>query len=81
MREKVFQIVSQVMMVPVEQINEQSAAQNIEAWDSLNHMNLILALEEEFGARFSDEQIMRMLDIKTIIAEVTEMASYAGNAG
>jgi len=81
MREKVFEIVSQVMMIPVEQINEQSTPQNTDAWDSLNHMNLILALEEEFGVRFSDEQIMRMLDIKTIIAEVTEIASYAGNVG
>ncbi len=81
MKEKVLQIVSQVMDVPAEQVNELSGPQNIEAWDSLNHMNLILALEEEFGIRFSDEQIMRMLDIKTILAEVAEMTLHASHVG
>lgn len=70
MKERVIRIVSQVMGIPADQVTEQSSSQSMEAWDSLNHMNLILALEEEFGVQFSDEQIMRMLNVRAILTEM-----------
>ncbi|MGH9769016.1 MAG: acyl carrier protein [Blastocatellia bacterium] len=70
MKERVIRIVSQVMGVPMDQVTEGSSSQTVETWDSLNHMNLILALEEEFGVQFSDEQIMRMLNVGAILAEM-----------
>lgn len=70
MKERVIQIVSQVMGVPADQVTERSSSQTVETWDSLNHMNLILALEEEFGVQFSDEQIMRMLNVGAILTEM-----------
>jgi len=70
MRERVIRIVSQVMGLPPDQVNEQSSSQNVATWDSLRHMNLILALEEELGIHFSDEQIMRMLNVKAILSEL-----------
>ena len=71
-QERVFKIVSQVMGVPVEQVDETSSADNIETWDSLKHMNLVLALEEEFQVQFTDEQIIEMLNVELIIAILTE---------
>jgi acyl carrier protein len=73
MRERVLQIVSQVLGSPVEEINEQSSPDRIEAWDSLRHMNLILALEEAFSIQFTDTQIMEMLSVKVIIETVTAL--------
>lgn len=35
-------------------------------WDSLRHMNLILALEEEFNVSFTDEEITDMLSLDLI---------------
>lgn len=32
------------------------SARDIESWDSLAHINLMFAIEEEFGLQFSDEQ-------------------------
>ena len=65
--EKVFKIISQVMKVPVEEINEQSSPENLAAWDSFQHMNLILALEEEFNIRFTDEEIVQVGDAGLIL--------------
>ena len=65
--EKVFKIISQVMKVPVEEINEQSSPENLAAWDSFQHMNLILALEEEFNIRFTDEEIVQVGDAGIIL--------------
>ena len=44
----------------------------IENWDSLRHLNLILALEEEFEVSFDEEEtinIVSYLLIKTVLEE------------
>ena len=45
--ELVFTIISKILKVPMENISIDSTSDTIENWDSLGHMNLILALEEE----------------------------------
>ncbi len=73
MRAKVIQAVSRVMGVPQEQIDETASPETIEAWDSLKHMNLILALEEEFDVQFADEKIVAMLTVGLILETLREM--------
>ena len=65
---RILKIVSQVMEVPLEQLNKESSPDTIENWESLKHMNLVLALEEEFDVSFSDIEIVEMLSVE-IIAE------------
>ena len=67
MKEKVIKVVSQVMDVPVGELTEDSSPDTVEKWDSLQHMNLVLALEEEFNLSFTDEEIVEMLNVKIII--------------
>ena len=81
MRERVLGIVSQVMGVPVERLNEQSSPDTVESWDSLNHMNLVLALEEEFGVQFSDDQIVGLLSVEAMIAALADKAPPSEHAG
>jgi acyl carrier protein len=72
MQETVFMVVSQVFNLPIDEINEESSPDTIEIWDSLMHMNLILALEEEFGIQFREEQIIEMLNVSLIIEAIKE---------
>ena len=65
--QRVFKIVSQVMNIPAEQVNADSSPENIEQWDSLQHMNLILALEEDLKIKFTDEEIAQMMDVNMIL--------------
>jgi len=69
---RVLKIVSQVMEVHLEQLNEESSPDTIENWDSLKHMNLILALEEEFDVTFSDEEIVELLSVEIIVETLKE---------
>lgn len=71
MKEKVFEIIAQVMNVPVESVKEDSSPDTIETWDSLKHMSLILTLEDEFGVQFSDEEIVEMLNVVLIMDVLT----------
>jgi acyl carrier protein len=65
--DRVRRIISQVMKVPIKQINTHSSPDNIENWDSISHMNLVLALEEEFKVSFSDEEIVELLNVEIIL--------------
>lgn len=63
---------SKVFDVPVEQLNEDSSPDTIENWDSLKHINLVLALEEELNISFSDEEVVEMLSVEIIIETLKE---------
>jgi len=65
--------VSEVLEIPVEQISNETGPDNVETWDSLQHMNLIFALEEELEVQFSDDDIVEMLDIGLILSKVDEL--------
>jgi acyl carrier protein len=77
MKEKVFDIVSKILGVPPDRIDEDSSPDSIEDWDSLKHMNLVMALEQEFHVQFTDEQIIELLNVKLIILTLEEMLQNA----
>ena len=38
-------------------LTETTTAREVDGWDSLMHLNLIIALEKQFGVRFSTAEI------------------------
>jgi acyl carrier protein len=63
---KIRQVMSAVFEIPVESIADDASSDNIENWDSLRHLNLILALEEEFGVSIPDEEVGNLVNYKII---------------
>ena len=63
---KIKQVMSAVFEIPVESIADDASSDNIENWDSLRHLNLILALEEEFGVSIPDEEVGNLVNYKLI---------------
>jgi acyl carrier protein len=55
-----------------EQIDENASQQNIEKWDSLGHLNLIVALEEEFDVSFEPEEIAEMTSMEMIVKKLSK---------
>lgn len=70
--DSVRRIVSDVFEVPEEQIKAESSPDNVESWDSIHHLNLVLALEQEFGVQFTPEEIEQLLSVELIVALVDE---------
>ena len=42
------------------EVNDSTTADDIEDWDSLEHINLIAAIEQVFGIKFSMGQVVPM---------------------
>jgi acyl carrier protein len=68
MENRIKQVMAAVFEVDVSEIDDNSSPDTIDQWDSLKHMNLILALEEEFEVRFDDEDIMNMITFESIFS-------------
>lgn len=70
---KVKQVMSAVFETPVESIADEASSDNIENWDSLRHLNLILALEEEFGVSIPDEEVGNLVNYKLIEIVINDL--------
>jgi acyl carrier protein len=60
------QLMATMLSVDVSTINEDSSMDNLPSWDSLRHMNLVLALEEEFKVTILDEDAGNITSYKLI---------------
>jgi len=60
------QLMATMLNVDVSAINENSSMDNLPNWDSLRHMNLVLALEEEFKVTIPDEDAGNITSYKLI---------------
>jgi acyl carrier protein len=67
MEQKLKEIMSALFEIPVTSINYDTSWENVEKWNSLNQLNLILALEESFEIELAEDDILAMKDFKTII--------------
>ena len=70
--ERVRQIMADVLDVELEQLSTESSMTTIEKWDSFQHLNLILALEQEFGMKFIPEEAEEMTNFGAIAAVIEE---------
>jgi acyl carrier protein len=49
-----------------EQVNDSTSPQTVAQWESLRHIKLVLALEEEFDIHFSDDEVHSLLSFGSI---------------
>jgi len=65
-KDRVKEVISKVLGVDPVLVAEDSSPQSIASWDSVNHLNLVMALEEEFRVAISTEEAMKMTDVGAI---------------
>lgn len=56
-------VASDLFGLPVDRIRAESSPDTIEAWDSTQHLNFVLALEEKFGLQLSPEEMEQMRNV------------------
>ena len=48
-------------------ISDKSSSDDIEEWDSLNHINLVSAIEKEFNIKFSLSELISLKNVGAMI--------------
>jgi len=69
MREEIKEIIKQVLQI--EQVKDNISRENCEKWDSLNHLNLIVALEIKYDESFEPDEIVEMRSLEDIVQMLT----------
>ena len=67
------QVMATLLTVDVAAIDAEASMDNIPTWDSLRHMNLVLALEEEFKVSIPDEDAGNITSYKLIKLVLEEL--------
>ena len=71
MSQKLYQIISNVMDVPISELTDESSPNTLENWDSYNGLLLVDELESEFKVKFSVEEIYDVHSIADIKKHLT----------
>ena len=69
--QKIKTIMANVFRVDINDINDETSADNIDQWTSLEHVDFLVNLQKEFDIEFTDSQIVEMLSYKTVVQNVT----------
>jgi acyl carrier protein len=64
--ERVREIAADVLQVKRGALSADSSPETVDTWDSVHHLNLVLALEESFEFQFSPEEMDRMKTVGQI---------------
>ena len=48
-------------------VNDKTTSNDIEDWDSLEHINLIVAVEKKFGMKFNMGEVTTMKDVGAMV--------------
>lgn len=71
--EKLKKIIGSVFKIDASSVNNETSPDTVENWDSLNHLNLVLALEEGFDVSFTEEQTVEILNFELIKMSLQEL--------
>ena len=65
-------VLADVFGIEPDQIDASTSTDTIENWDSLHHLTLVLALEEEFDIQLDDEETVAIVTLPLITAVVRD---------
>lgn len=55
--EKVAESIRSILDLPNQEITMRTTAEDIEGWDSFNHINIVVAIENQFGVKFNTSEV------------------------
>ena len=65
---KLKSILSKILEIQEQEINDNTSPQNVASWDSYNSLLIISEIEEEFKVKFSLEEVLKIKGVKDIKA-------------
>ena len=68
--EQVRQIIADTLFMSLEEIGEDASQDSVRNWDSLQQLNLVLALEQTFNVRFKPEEFAVMTSLEKILEQL-----------
>lgn len=75
--QRLTKLIAEILRVPEVELVDSLDMERTSTWDSLSHMQLIAALEDEFGIELSSDEIVTMRSVGQIKAVLHEKSAGA----
>ncbi len=72
MTEPLEEVIGSVLGVSPQSLSDDSSIENVQEWDSLRQLSILLALENAYGITITTDQALDMNSISAIRALLTE---------
>ncbi len=81
MSDRLKEVVANSLRISESEVNDSLEFNQLAAWDSLNHIALMLALEAEYGVTISDDMVLKLTSFRAIRDFISaETATQDGSA-
>lgn len=71
MEEKIYEALNEIFRDVFDDeeivIEKSTSSEDIEDWDSLEHINLVVAIEKQFGLKFSMDEVTGMKNVGEMV--------------
>jgi acyl carrier protein len=67
------QIMGAILGVEPDTLDDTTTVETVESWDSLHHMNLVLAIEDDFNVRFAEDEIADLTSLPALRAALARL--------
>lgn len=68
----VVEIMSGLFSVPADSLSLDSSMETVEQWDSLQHFNVVLDIEQRFGIELAPEEVLELHSVRKIVELVEQ---------
>jgi acyl carrier protein len=73
--DRILQVFREVLNDDALVLTDETTGRDVEAWDSLAHINIMFALESEFDVQFTDQQLTSFQNVGELRRFLREAAS------
>ena len=71
-REEIYKALDEVFEDESIHVTDTTTAEDIEDWDSLEHINLVVAIENRFGIKFNMSEVTSMKNVGEMVDIILE---------
>jgi len=72
--EKLTELVSELFDLDPSLVNDELTPEDVDQWDSMNHLRLVTAVEQEFGIKLSTSDIESITSVGVLRALIEQSA-------
>ncbi|UUR06942.1 acyl carrier protein [Sphingomonas glaciei] len=75
--QRVTEIVGEVLGIPDLKLTDESTARDVQGWDSLTHVQIIIAVESEYGFTFSFSEAAQLENVGQFVDAIYQKTQGA----
>lgn len=77
-RDRARTVLAKALKADPEAIADNASQMELSAWDSVRHMNVVLALENDFGIEFEDAELQGLTSLPLLVAAIEKHTTASG---